>query len=73
MNCIYDYYVFHLGSKAINNFFPRVIFRPMKKVYREEETRHWIFIIRTAMYKTFIPLFEHLLIYVKEGVILEGC
>ncbi len=40
MNCIYNYYVFHLGFKATYNFFPKAIYRPIKKVYREEETRY---------------------------------
>ncbi len=44
----------------------------MKKVYRKEKTRHWIFIIRTAIYKTFILSFEYLPIYIKKEAILKG-
>ncbi len=66
MNCIYDYCVFYLRSKTTNNFFFRAMFKLIKKVYREEETRHWIFIIRIVMYGIFISLFEHLSIYIKE-------
>ena len=42
----------------------------MKKVYKKKK-RYWIFTIRIAMYKTFIPSFKHLLIYIKERAILE--
>ncbi len=73
INCIYDYYIFYLESKAINNFFFKVIFRFIKKTYKEEETRYWIFIIRTTMYRTFILSFEYLLIYIKKKAILERC
>src|SRR6266566_1193451 len=73
MSYIYDYCVFHLGFKAINNFFPKAIFRSMKKVYTFEKTEHWIFTIRTAMYRTFIPSLEYPPIYIKERAILEGC
>ena len=40
MNYIYDYYVFHLEPKVINNFFFKTIFKSIKKVYREEKTRY---------------------------------
>ncbi len=72
INYIYNYYIFYLGFKAIDNIFFRIIFKPIKKVYREEETRHWIFIIKTTIYRTFIPSFEHLSIYIKKGSILKG-
>ncbi len=58
--------------KTIYNFFLKVIFRPMKKVYREEETKYWIFITKTTIYRTFISSFEYFLIYIKEEVIFEG-
>ncbi len=73
MNCIYNYYVFYLGFKAIYNFFFKAIFRFIKKIYKEEETRYWIFITKIAMYRTFILSFEYPPIYIKEEVILEGC
>ncbi len=73
MNYIYDYCVFHLRSKAINNFFLRVMFKPMKKIYKEEETRYWILTIKTTIYGTFILLFKHLSMYMKEGIILKRC
>ena len=66
INCIYNYYIFYLGSKAINNFFSKAIFKPIKKAYRKEETRHWIFTIRTMIYRTFIPLSKHPPIYIKK-------
>ncbi len=72
MNCIYNYCIFHLGSKAINNFFPKAMFRSIKKTYTFEETEHWIFTTRTAIYRTFIPSFEYPPIYVKERATLEG-
>ncbi len=53
INYIYNYYVFYLRLKTINNFFFKTIFRFIKKVYREEETRHQIFTIRTTKYGTF--------------------
>jgi len=40
MNCIYNYYIFHLRFKAINNFFFKTIFKLIKKTYKEKETRH---------------------------------
>ena len=73
MSCIYDYYVFYLGLKAINNFFFKVMFKFIRRVYTFEEIEHWIFIIRIAMYGTFIPSFEHPPIYIKEGVTLKRC
>ncbi len=72
MNYIYDYYILYLGLKATNNFFPRTMFRFIKKTYKEEKTKHWIFTIKTAIYKTFIPSFEYPPIYVKKGTTLEG-
>ncbi len=44
----------------------------MRKAYREKETKYWIFTIRTAMYRIFILLFKHPLIYIKERTILKG-
>ncbi len=73
MNYIYNYYVLYLRSKAIYNFFFKVIFKFIKKVYKEEETRYWIFIIRITMYRIFISLLEYPPIYIKEGIILERC
>ena len=40
INYIYNYYAFYLEPKAINNFFFKVIFRFIKKMYKEEETRY---------------------------------
>ncbi len=40
MNYIYNYYIFYLGFKVINNFFFKTIFKPIKKIYKEKETRH---------------------------------
>ncbi len=40
INYIYDYCTFHLRLKAINNFFPKTMFKLMKKTYIEEETKH---------------------------------
>ncbi len=71
MNCIYDYCIFYLGFKPIYNFFFRVIFRPMKKVYKKEETKHWIFTTKIIIYRTFILSFEYLSIYIKEKAMLE--
>ncbi len=71
MNCIYNYYIFHLRSKAINNFFFKTIFGSIKKIYREKETRHWIFTTKTAIYKIFILSLEYPPIYIKEEAILE--
>ncbi len=71
MNYIYNYYIFYLGFKAINNFFFKTIFKPIKKVYRKEETKYWIFTIRTTIYRTFISSLEYLPIYIKKEAILE--
>ncbi len=71
MNYIYDYYVFYLRPKAIYNFFFKIMFRLIKKTYREEETRHWIFTIKTMIYRIFISLFEYLPIYIKKRIMLE--
>ena len=71
MNYIYNYYIFYLRFKTINNFFFKAIFKLIKKVYKKEKTRYWIFIIKITMYKTFISSFEYLLIYMKEKVTLE--
>ncbi len=73
MSCIYDYCAFHLGPKATNNFFPRAMFRPMRRAYTFEETEHWILTTRTAMYGTFTPSPEHPPMCIKEGATLEGC
>ena len=37
MNYIYNYYIFYLRFKTINNFFPKTIFRSIKKAYKEEK------------------------------------
>ncbi len=71
MNCIYNYYTFYLEFKTINNFFLKAMFKPMKKAYKEKKTKHWIFTIRTTIYKTFTLLFEYLSIYIKEEAILK--
>ncbi len=71
MNWIYNYSTFYLEFKTINNFFLKAIFRLIKKMHKEEETRYWIFTIKTTIYKTFIPLSEHLPIYIKKETILE--
>jgi len=47
------------------------MFKPIKKVYQKEETRHWILIIRTTIYKTFILSLEDPPIYIKEEITLE--
>ncbi len=73
INCIYDCYGFYLRFKAINNFFFKTIFKPIRKTYREEKTRHWIFTTKIAMYRTFILSFEHPPMYIKERIILERC
>ncbi len=66
INYIYNYYAFHLGPKATYNFFPKAIFRPIKKVYREKETKYQILITRTTIYKTFISSSEHPPIYIRK-------
>jgi len=43
----------------------------MKKVYWKEETKYWIFIIRIAIYRTFILSFKYPSIYIKKEVILK--
>lgn len=73
MNCIYDYCAMHLGPKATNNFFPRPVNRPLRRAYREDETRHWILASRTASYATFTPSPEHPPMCLKEKATLEGC
>ncbi len=72
MNYIYNYCTFYLGFKAINNFFLKTMFKFIRKVYKEKEMRHWIFIIKTTIYKTFISSFEYPSIYIKKKIILEG-
>ncbi len=71
MNYIYNYYTFYLEFKVINNFFFKAIFKSIKKTYKKEETRHWIFTIGITMYKTFISSPEHLPIYIKEEAMLK--
>ena len=66
MNCIYNYCVFHLRSKVINNFFSKTIFKLMKKVYTFEKIEHQIFITKTTMYRTFILSSEYPSIYIKK-------
>ena len=73
MNCIYDYYIFYLKSKAIYNFFFKTIFKLIKKMYKEEKIRYWIFIIKITIYKTFILSFKHPPIYIKDETILKRC
>ena len=73
MSCIYNYYRYHLGSKATNNFFLKAIFKSIRKVYIKEEIRYWIFTTRTTIYGTFILLLKHLPIYIKEKAILKRC
>src|SRR6266566_6358213 len=50
MNCIYNYYIFYLRFKTINNFFLRIMFKFIRKVYRKEKIRYWIFTIKTTIY-----------------------
>ncbi len=73
INCIYNYCVLYLEFKVINNFFFKAIFRFMRKAYIEKEMRYWIFTIKTTIYRIFISSFKHLLIYIKDKIILEGC
>ncbi len=40
MNYIYDYCIFYLRFKTINNFFLKTIFKFIKKIYKEEETKY---------------------------------
>ncbi len=40
MNCIYNYCIFYLRFKTTNNFFFKIIFRFIKKVYKKEKTRY---------------------------------
>ena len=40
MNYIYNYYILHLGSKTINNFFLKTIFKLIKKIYKKEKRKH---------------------------------
>ena len=49
------------------------MFRPIKRIYIFKETEYWILIIRTTIYRTFTLLLKHPPIYIKKGVILEGC
>ncbi len=72
MSYIYNYYIFYLRFKTINNFFPKAIFKPIRKIYIKEEIRHWIFIIRITIYRTFTLSSEHPPIYIKEKTTLEG-
>ncbi len=71
MNYIYNYCVFHLRFKATNNFFFKVIFKLIKRIYTFEEIEHWICTIKTAIYRTFTLSFEYSLIYIKEEAMLE--
>ncbi len=73
INCIYNYCAFHLESKATNNFFPRAIFKSMRRAYTFEKTKHWILTIKTTMYGTFISSSKHPPICIKEGATLERC
>ena len=70
---IYNYCAFYLRSKTTNNFFLKTIFKLIKKTYKEEKTRYWIFIIKTTIYKTFTPSLERPPIYIKEKAILKRC
>ncbi len=47
------------------------MFRFIKKIYTKEEMRHWILIIRTAIYRTFILSFKHFPIYKKKAILKE--
>jgi len=49
------------------------MFKSIRKIYKKEETRYWIFTIKTTIYKIFILLLKYPPIYIKEGVILERC
>ena len=40
INYIYDYYTFHLESKAINNFFFKAIFKLIRKMYIFKKTKY---------------------------------
>ncbi len=71
MNYIYNYYIFHLKSKTTYNFFFKTMFKLIKKVYKEEETRYWILIIRTTIYEIFILSSKYPPIYIKEEATLE--
>ncbi len=73
INCIYNYYALYLKPKAINIFFFKIIFKLIKKIYREEKTKYWILTIRTTIYRTFILSFEYPSIYIKERAILKRC
>jgi len=48
------------------------MFKFIRKIYQKEEIKHWIFITKTMIYRTFISSSEHLPIYIKEGTILKG-
>ncbi len=37
MNYIYNYYIFYLRFKIINNFFFKAIFRFIKKIYKKNK------------------------------------
>ena len=71
MNYIYNYYIFYLRFKTINNFFFKTMFKLIKKVYKEKETKYWIFTIKITIYKIFILSPEYPSIYIKEEVILK--
>ena len=71
INYIHNYCTFHLKFKTINNFFLRTIFKFIRKIYKEEKTRHWILTIKITIYRTFIPSFKYPPIYIKKEVILE--
>src|SRR6266566_6153952 len=66
--------LYYLGPKVylktltlfIRSFFFKTMFRPIKKAYIEEETRHWILITRTTIYKTFILSLKYPSIYIKK-------
>ncbi len=49
------------------------MFKSIRKVYIKEETKYWIFIIKTTIYRTFTLLFEYPLIYIKEETTLKRC
>ncbi len=71
INYIYNYCTLHLKLKAINNFFLKTMFKLIKKVCREEETKHWTFIIKITIYRIFILSSEYPSIYIKEEATLE--
>ncbi len=73
MNYIYNYCILYLKPKTTYNFFSKAIFKPIRKTYKEEETRHLILTIRIAIYGTFTLLLKYPPIYIKKEATLERC